>query len=45
MLISETQNEPTNEELGIQPYPKSVTWPLAALIGLAIWAVFLVLVS
>ena len=38
MLISKTHTEPTNEELGIKPVSKAISWPLACLVGLAIWA-------
>ena len=37
MFVSTTHDEPSNEELGIKPWSKRITYPALAVVGGALW--------
>ena len=38
LLVSDTHSEPSNEELGIKPWSKRITYPALVAVGLLMWA-------
>lgn len=37
MLVDSNHTEPSNEEMGIKPLPKTIMWPLIAAVGIGMW--------
>jgi len=37
MLVGRNHSEPSNTELGIKPWPKSVMYPLTAIASIGVW--------
>lgn len=37
MFVFTTHDEPSNDELGIKPWSKLITYPMIAIVGGAIW--------
>lgn len=37
MLTQTNHAEPSNKELGIKPWPRSVMWPLMAIVSGGMW--------
>jgi len=43
MLVDKNHSEPSNEELGIKPWPRLVMWPLTAAAGVGVWFLLFVI--